>query len=660
MDPVRFLSLRTFVFAAVAALGVACAEAPSEPRIDASAADITSCPASINDLIAQARVLFGSNAPNVNSVRGKLQNMDHHRRAGRVRQTQQRAHEIVDFVLALRDAGRLSGTPAQITAFINGVYCFAGIDIVIDSPEDTWFILPSDQPQILYGLDSTVGISLPGFPVSEPSLLRVERFEGQLNTKLDQYPGYVRITLLNDGGTVLTGRATITVCALGAPSPEVAERLRLGHGINETGFVITPEPTSADPAPANVVCEEAPPTLLGRVFNTVREVFAPRTLEASASVNVRRFGGGVSGTVTEFSPFAPVDPYLSFGGGASGTVTEFSRDAMMMMSTESLDGGSCESVPLGTDLPPSCQPTVSVRTFNGTIFQNVPVDWTVNSDALGRIAPRSGNLDVISCGTFGTTAATATSLNGNAGVCWQLGGVGMNTIVARARAGGDAPEGVTFVNGNTDAVTFNINVTAVTLQVTQGQGMLIPAGTSTTGQVRAVDATGTPVAGVHVTWAATGGSVSPATAVTGADGLATVSWTMDLGSNSLTAAVRSAPSTAVVLYGIGKVTGSTSGLPSDIALVSGNGQSGPAGVPLASPLVVRVTDNAGVPVAGTPVRWVIPVGNGTLSALTTLTDANGIASVTFAPAPGVNTVGAYIELFIVDVVQFTSLTGVAP
>lgn len=657
MDPVRPWTLRSFVAITAAAVGIACADGPSAPRVDVSAANAVSCPTSVNDLIAQARVLFGPYATDFNSVRGKLQNLDQHLRNGRTAQAQARAHDIVDFTLAQRDAGRLSGSPEQIAAFINGVYCFAGIDIVIDTPEDTWFILPSDQPQILYGLDSTVGISLPGLPVSEPSLLRVEQFDGQLNTKLDQYPGFVRITLLNDGGTMLTGRATITVCALGAPSPEVAERLRLGHGINETGFEITPEPTSADPVPANVVCEEAPTTLLGRVMNTVREVFTPRTLEASAAVSVRRFGGGVSGTVTEFSPFAPVDPYLSFGGGVSGTVTEFSRDAMMMMSTESVDG-SCESVPVGTDLPAACQPTVTIRTFNGTIFQNVPVDWTVTSDALGRIAPRSGNLDAITCGAYGTTAATTTSLNGNAGVCWQLGGVGMNTVVARARAGGDAPEGVTFVNGDSDAVTFNINVTDVSLAVVQGEGVRANAPFTTTAQVRAVDASGSPVAGVEVNWVATGGSVTPATSVTGADGLATVSWTLGLGTNTLLASVRNAAS-GVTITGTGK-DGDVlpPGAAANVDIVSGDGQSGPAGAPLA-PLVVRVTDINGAPVAGAAVTWDLRTGHGSLSALSTTTDANGLTSITFTPGLGTSEVKAYIQRARYDDVSFF-LTGVAP
>lgn len=647
---------RHTLFAAVAVVALACADGPSAPRVDASASAAVSCPASIDDLIDQAHVLFGPDASNVNSVRGKLQNLAQHLRKDRTDLAKARAHDIVDFTLAQRDAGRLAGTPEQIAAFVNGVYCIAGIDIVIDSPEDTWFILPSDAPQILYGLDSTVGVSLPGLPVSEPSLLRIERFDGQLNTKLDQYPGFVRITLLNDGGTLLTGRATITVCAVDAPNPTVAERLRLGHGIRDTGFVITPEPTEADPVPANVLCDEAPVGLFARMMGAVRAAFTPRALQASSATSVRRFGGGVSGTVTEFSPFAPIDPVLSFGGGVSGTVTEFSREAMMAI--ESVEGAECQSVPVGTDLPAACQPTVSVRTFAGTAFEGVPVDWTVTADAMGQVAARSGDLDAISCGSYGAAAATATSVNGNAGVCWQLGGVGTNTVVARARPGGDAPEGVTFDNGGTDVVTFNINVTAVTASFVTGGGDAAYAGTPVSVTVRVVGTGGTPVAGAHLQFSTNGGSVDAPEATTDAAGEATITWTLGLGANTITAQPRNAPEAAISLSREGK-TNPYEGKAAYIYRVSGDGQSGPSGEMLTEPFVVYVTDNLGRPAVGRPVFWKVISGDGTIRTPDTITDANGRASIFYMPKEGTSVVKAWVNEVSLQLVEFTT-TGVGP
>lgn len=536
--------LKALVVPAVALLFAACADTPVSPTLSQISANSTAgCTATLASLKTQAQALFGPGAPSVNSVRGKLDNMDQHLRKGKIPQAQQRAREIVEYVLDLHDDGRLTGTDAQVTAFVNAVYCYVGIAVEPELPEDTWYILPSDQPQTLYGLDSTVGISLPANPVGEPSLLRVERFEGQLNTKLDQYPGYVRITLLNDGNTALVGRATITVCATGLPADLDPTNLRLGHGIRDTGFVITPQPTSSDPTPASVVC--GPTTgssLAARVMSAVRNVFAPRTLDAVQDSDPISFGGGVSGTVTEFSPFAPVDAELSFGGGVSGTVTEFSRDAnasALMFSTETL-APDCSSALVNTVLVAACQPVVSVTTKRGTVLEQVPVDWFVRSDDKGRIAPRSGDLSAIACGTYGTTASTSTSANGNAGVCWQLGREGVNRVVAFGRAGGDAPAGVWFNNAGGDSVSFSVTALSPPGKPTQLLMISGNAQSATVGSalaeplvVRALDAYGTPVANVTVNWSMLTGSGTFAapTSTTNADGYASMTFSPNAGTS---------------------------------------------------------------------------------------------------------------------------------
>jgi hypothetical protein len=74
---------------------------------------------------------------------------------------------------------------------------------------------------------------------------------------------------------------------------------------------------------------------------------------------------------------------------------------------------------------------------------------------------------------------------------------------------------------------------------------------------------------------------------------------------------------------------------SAIEMVSGNGQSGRLGQPLATPLVVLVTDEAGNPVEGVNVRW-DPQGAGSVSAETVETGSDGRASVqrVLGPQPG--------------------------
>ncbi len=61
--------------------------------------------------------------------------------------------------------------------------------------------------------------------------------------------------------------------------------------------------------------------------------------------------------------------------------------------------------------------------------------------------------------------------------------------------------------------------------------------------------------------------------------------------------------------------------------VSGNLQTGPAGEPLPSPLVVRASDRLGQPATGVPVAFRVLEGDGSVSAAEVATDANGRASV---------------------------------
>jgi hypothetical protein len=91
-----------------------------------------------------------------------------------------------------------------------------------------------------------------------------------------------------------------------------------------------------------------------------------------------------------------------------------------------------------------------------------------------------------------------------------------------------------------------------------------------------------------------------------------------------------------------------------VELVSGDGQSGQAGHELAEPLVVRVRNALGAPVPGLAVLWSVPVDAGLIDGrvmhrcygpvpLSVLTDADGIAQVSFTPtAAGPMEVKAHI------------------
>lgn len=109
-----------------------------------------------------------------------------------------------------------------------------------------------------------------------------------------------------------------------------------------------------------------------------------------------------------------------------------------------------------------------------------------------------------------------------------------------------------------------------------------------------------------------------------------------------------------------------------LSVVSGAGQAGNAGMPLFSPLVVKVAAADGAPLAGVPVTFATTVGEGTPNPAISVTDAAGLASTSFvlgkvspvdpvvvATAPGVaGSVG-----FSVDwrglVADYDALTGTA-
>ena len=86
-------------------------------------------------------------------------------------------------------------------------------------------------------------------------------------------------------------------------------------------------------------------------------------------------------------------------------------------------------------------------------------------------------------------------------------------------------------------------------------------------------------------------------------------------------------------------------LPSLVQKVSGDGQAGPPSSELPNPLVVRVLDSQGNPVAGRAVTWVIGDGGDSVAPVETRTDAQGNASTQWTLGPGIgsNTVNAVVS-----------------
>ncbi|MDB4879600.1 MAG: Endoglucanase precursor [Gemmatimonadetes bacterium] len=142
-------------------------------------------------------------------------------------------------------------------------------------------------------------------------------------------------------------------------------------------------------------------------------------------------------------------------------------------------------------------------------------------------------------------------------------------------------------------------------------------------RVQLVDTLGAPIANETVTFQVVsgGGSVNPASATTDAGGIAATQWTLGAtpGSNVLKAS-RGSSSVQVTANG-------AEGLGAAILKVSGGTtDSLPAGCTLLEPLVVKVLDKAGQPVAGATVNFTITSGDGSVATPTLKTGPDGMTS----------------------------------
>jgi len=82
-----------------------------------------------------------------------------------------------------------------------------------------------------------------------------------------------------------------------------------------------------------------------------------------------------------------------------------------------------------------------------------------------------------------------------------------------------------------------------------------------------------------------------------------------------------------------------------LTAVSGSGQFAPAASTLPQPLVVRVEDQFGAPVAGETIEWRVTAGGGIVTPSQSVTDVAGLATATLrlGNTPGVNTVAASLQ-----------------
>ncbi len=109
------------------------------------------------------------------------------------------------------------------------------------------------------------------------------------------------------------------------------------------------------------------------------------------------------------------------------------------------------------------------------------------------------------------------------------------------------------------------------------------------------------------------------------------------------------------------ITGTVQPSVPKIEKISGDNQTGSVGISLPNPIVVRVLDQFGSPMAGVTVTFTVTAGNGSADPTTVQTDDQGKAQTvwTLGPDPGENKLRVTADVEGIEPVEFTA-TGVEP
>ena len=253
------------------------------------------------------------------------------------------------------------------------------------------------------------------------------------------------------------------------------------------------------------------------------------------------------------------------------------------------------------------------------------------TDGLDR--PVSGQAVVFAIDVGGgqvSPASAQTGADGMTSATWTLG-----TSTGQQRVKAQVSDDL-LVNFSASAVSG----TGALLELVSGNNQVAAVGSALADSlvVRVTDDLGNPVAGVEVQWAVVGGgTISPASVQSGADGTAAAERVLGNASGPQTAQASSAGLVSVTFAQTAEPANPTS-----LVLWSGDAQTGAVGAPLADSLVVRLLDDNGNGVGGKAISWVVGTGGGSPSPLTATTNPNGFAWTrwTLGPNAGSNLMNA--------------------
>lgn len=169
------------------------------------------------------------------------------------------------------------------------------------------------------------------------------------------------------------------------------------------------------------------------------------------------------------------------------------------------------------------------------------------------------------------------------------------------------------------------------------------------------DASGNPLSGISVSFAAAtgGGSVSPTSAATGADGKASTTRTLGPGAGTQTTTATVSGVTPASFTSTSQIQGAVT-----IAASGSAARADTVKATAAPALAIVVKDQNGTPVSGVTVNWSVS-GGGHLTQTVTPTDGSGLASVTwtFDSLAGTQTAQASVTGLVGSPVVFTGTVG---
>jgi hypothetical protein len=389
-------------------------------------------------------------------------------------------------------------------------------------------------------------------------------------------PGTVNFNLTNAPGT-----PTTVTASSGTP-----QSTTIGTAF-PTPLQATVTDVGGNPVPGVTVSFAAPGS--GASAAVAASAITDGSGVASVTATANLTAGGYSVTASVAGVVTPATFSLTNTAGAPASIV--------------VSGGSPQSATINTAFASPLQ--VLVTDAGGNPVGGVTVNFAAPGSGASATVPATAST---SGSGIASVTATANATAGSYSVTASVVGVATPATFSLTNTAG-SPASVTATSGTPQSTAIN---TAFAAQL----------------QATVTDVGGNAVSGVTVTFAAPGSGASatvPASAITNASGVASVSATANAtaGSYSVSASVA-----GVVTPATFSLT-NTAGSAASVAATSGTPQSTAVNTAFAAQLQATVTDVGGNPVSGVTVSF-SPPGSGASATLpaSAVTNGSGVASVT--------------------------------